>query len=250
MCKKGLSICDEKTNCSGHGKCVEIKCVCDDGFKSEATADTVFCNKCEIDNWHYPYCVSEKEGVSTTGFDFDSPCSAYGPSLPTRLSIEKDSDDGDEKSIGNEDGVLYKQFTDGSIELNAIFKFTEEEELLEFFVPEDSIIRVFYQSRETNRSKVMLLSSTDEESKPLAYTSGTNPNESFIAKLEKRDSPYFLKIFHNNYRTSCNRYLLRISSSPLIEVIDYLKCNDKVNTQDPSKSLPLQSYLSNKEKNT
>lgn len=244
--KKALQLCDEKINCSNNGKCVNNKCICKPGFTSTIDATNVFCNKCSDNSkYYYPNCKGESKGDISEIYSFESPCTAYGPSLPELLkykkSIENTNQEDEENKANNlftDHGMQYSVDADGSIDFYGIFKFSSFEETMKIFAIEDSIIRVFYESREVNRAKVMILDNLDEDSEPIAYSPGTNPTESFIAKLEKRDSPYYVKIMHSSTKTSCNRYLLKIETQPVVQIVDGLKCSPDFDLKNPLRHLP------------
>lgn len=237
--KKTLSKCDPKINCSDHGKCVDNKCVCDEGFNSDEYATNIFCNSCVEGKFLYPFCNKVSNTQNRKVFDFNSSCSAYGPSLPEKLSKSNESEEETEEDDFSE-GITFIQEENGAINFSGIFKFIGDEEIMEFSVPEDSIIRVFFQSKELNRAIVQIQDSAElaEDESALAYTRGLSSSESFIAKLQARDQPYYIKIFHTSVINSCNRYLLKIAMTPLTQVIDSLSCSEEMDLSNPMLSMP------------
>jgi hypothetical protein len=128
------------------------------------------------------------------------------------------------KKVINDNNDL--QASDGSINYNAILKVLDPEEDVEIKIREDSLIRVMYVSKEINRAKVLLLSTKNSQD-AIAQTAGKDKSESFIARLRPREQSYIIKLIHTNLKPICNRYQLKISIEPLMQVSSSLGCDVK-----------------------
>jgi len=245
-CEEILTNCDEAVNCSGHGKCVvdpiysnvnssAKTCMCDSGFASYSHEKNVFCNTCANPKKNWPYCVDKNEAQNGSGdgllADSNTPCEDY-PTLPKKLFNEFEDEEADSNT----------QEIDGSIDLSEIFQVTNEEELTEIIVPENSVVRIFYHSFEVNNAKVLVLENKYDEN-PIAFSDGNEKTESFIAKLDKKNSPYVIKILHFNLKQSCNKYKLRVSIMPIMQVMSHLNCSSTLDLKDAFGLLPQQSIV-------
>ncbi len=119
------------------------------------------------------------------------------------------------------------QHPDGSVNFHSVLVARKEIEYTQIKIPENSLIRVFFLSKEINRSKVQLLHSEDDL-EPLAYTDGVDPTESFLAKLEERETPYVIKFIHTGMKSTCTKYELIINIKPINLVFSNLKCDRRV----------------------
>jgi len=251
--------CDDKKTCSGHGTCIVENfdayavssntalhpCKCDEGFASYNApfgyAISNFCNSCKNPGKSFPFC-SPKHGSEESDsleFTFDSGCNeSQGVlSLPPRLYGDESDEDSSEKYGADFAYFDGGQDVDGSLDLLAIYQVKQSEEITEIIIPEDSVIRVFYESREINRAKIMILENKyDQEA--IAYTDGINKTESFIAKLDHKESPYYIKIMHNNLKTQCNKYRLKIVIKTFKVMLSELKCKSHININNLSSLLP------------
>ena len=98
-------------------------------------------------------------------------------------------------------------------------------------IPEDSFIKVFFFTKELNRAKIQLHANEDD-AEPIAITNGSSNIESFVAKLEHREMPYYIKIIHSGLKSSCTKYELIITIKPINLIFSYLKCKTKVKRDD------------------
>jgi hypothetical protein len=256
--------CEEKITCSGHGKCTvntfdaysvtsnnkNGPCKCNDNFSSYNSPPGFpaqnFCNTCTNPSKVFPMCGEKlgEESDDALSFNLESNCneSQEAISLPSRLYDNVDPEEESEL----EDPVLSSigggQDSDGSLDLLAVFLVKKPEETSKIFIPEDSLIRVFYESHEMNRAKVMVLKNKyDQEA--IAYTEGKEKTESFIAKLDAKNSPYYLKVMHNKMKYGCNRYRLKIVIEPMRLAVSDLKCKSSINIQDKDNLLPPQNIV-------
>jgi len=243
-CLEVLLDCNDLVNCSGHGKCIQDsnnsnpnakRCLCDEGFSSYSKEKNIYCNTCTNPKKNWPYCVDKNTANNSSGesliADTNTPCEDYNE-LPNKLFNEYEDEEKD----------MNKQEIDGSINLSLILKVSSEEETTEIIIPENSIIRIFYHSFEINNAKVLILENKYDE-KPIAFSEGKEKSESFIARLAKKASPYVIKILHFNLKASCNKYKLKISIMPVLQVVSHLKCNNNINFQDSFSALPQQSII-------
>lgn len=241
-CVENLLNCDDAKTCSGHGKCVNDfnsnnnskMCLCDDGFTSYSNEKNVFCNTCADPKRNWPYCIDKNEANNGSKdsllLDSNIPCEDY-PILYKKLFTDFEDE---EKDLNTQD-------LDGSINFSQIFKVSNESEQSEILIPEDSIIRIFFHSFEINNAKVIMLENKYDE-KPIAFTDGKEKSESFIARLQRKSTPYIIKVMHFNLKTSCNKYKLKIAIMPITQVVSHLKCRNNLNLNDLNSLLP-QQYI-------
>ena len=142
--------------------------------------------------------MNTKDNLS---FNWVSDCKEGGHHLPENLYQD---DSVEQNFFGG------AQNEDGSINFHGIILVKEEIEHTLFRISEESIIRVFFKSNEINRAQISI--SKDEESTDkIAFSDGKLSVESFIVKLKKRELPYVLKIVHNNLKSVCTRYELKVN---------------------------------------
>lgn len=226
-CIEDITNCDEKKHCSNHGKCVRDEnsqnynsmiCKCDPGFTSYGNEKNVYCNACSNPNLQWPYCndINEENGGSGQALleDKNTKCEDL-PYLESKLYTD-DDDKGEELNV---------QGIDGSLSLSEIYKVKNEEEFTEILIPEDAILRFFIETFEINDAKILVYKAK-YDAQPLAYSEGKSKAESFVMRLDKRESPYFIKVIHYNMKSSCNKYKLKISIKPLNQMREHLKCNN------------------------
>ena len=229
--------CDDKTTCNNNGHCIipgevfnpfdkNIKnpCQCNSGFASlKGYPTTSFCNKCDNNRRYYPFCgdndVTDSSVKERKRFSFSTHCSDFtsAPTLPIKLYSKSAS-----QSKGD---VVFSdiQREDGSLSMSAIYKVKEDIEYTSILVKEDSLIRIMFLTRDVGRGKVSLLKSKSD-SVAIASTEGNQQKESFIARLKRRSSPYFIKIEHRYLKPSCNRYQIKIFIKPISSVSSSLIC--------------------------
>ena len=133
-------------------------------------------------------------------YNWDSDCKEAGHSLPENLY---DNEGSEQNFFGG------SQNDDGSIKFHGILLVKEEIEHTLIKIPETAVIRIFFRSIEINRAKIEILKDL-ESTKNLAFTDGKLNSESFIVRLKKRVAPYVIRITHNNLKSSCTKYELKV----------------------------------------